>query len=93
MYALEVADKASRKVFVHILENRPVDLLIRNAGVYGSSQAPLGTTPEDKWKEVLLTLQALAVLSIGSEKNYPGSAEGSLHLIHFRNLPLMLGFY
>lgn len=51
--ALDVADADSRSGFAAELSDRPIDLLIHNAGIYGTKGLTVGELPEEEWLEVL----------------------------------------
>lgn len=51
---LDIADESSIAAFVKVVSTEPVDVLINNAGIYGPSEARLGTLRTDDWAEVML---------------------------------------
>lgn len=53
IFQLDVADAASRAAFIDELGDRPIDLLIHNAGIYGTKGLAPGQLPEDEWLDVL----------------------------------------
>ena len=52
LQALDVTEDASIAQFCDLLGDRPLDLLINNAGIYGTSDA-LGHLSRQRWREVL----------------------------------------
>ncbi len=52
-HALDVTDAAQRAALARVLAGAPIDVLINNAGVYGSDAANrFGSTDEAEWLEV-----------------------------------------
>jgi len=55
VYELEAKDQQSIETLTAMLEGRPIDVLINNAGYLGPRETPFGETPMTLWHEVLLT--------------------------------------
>jgi len=53
MHTLDVSSDDSIVDFVRDLAGQPVDLLINNAGVYGTGSSDLGCLTREAWREVL----------------------------------------
>lgn len=77
IHELDVADAQSISSFGSQLGDRPVDVLINNAGVYGPREAGFGKLDEADWQQVLqvnsvapllLTQKLMASLRAGSDK-------------------------
>jgi len=53
LHQLDVSKEDSRKEFVDALNQRPLDSVIYNAGIYGPHGLSLGELPEHEWQKVL----------------------------------------
>jgi len=53
LYSLDVSSDNSIADFIRDLAGQPVDLLINNAGVYGTGGSDLGSLSRETWREVL----------------------------------------
>lgn len=51
--ALDVADAAATRLVAGALKKRPIDLLIANAGLYGTRDQGLGDLDDAEWGEVM----------------------------------------
>jgi NAD(P)-dependent dehydrogenase (short-subunit alcohol dehydrogenase family) len=49
IYRLDVTNSEHIKALVTFIGDRPIDILLNNAGIYGQRDASLGNTDEDKW--------------------------------------------
>ena len=67
LYALDVTDHAQIKKLSQTLANKPIDLLINNAGVYpGSKDSSFGQTDYDAWAHAFL-VNTMAPLKMAEE--------------------------
>ena len=63
LHALDVADWKAVAALARGLKGEPLDVLLNNAGIYGSRTEPLGKVDADSWIEVLRT-NAIAPLKM-----------------------------
>jgi NAD(P)-dependent dehydrogenase (short-subunit alcohol dehydrogenase family) len=67
LYALDVTDHGQIKKLSQTLANKPIDLLINNAGVYpGSKDSSFGQTDYDAWAHAFL-VNTMAPLKMAEE--------------------------
>lgn len=53
LHSLDVSQEDSRRDFIDALNQRPIDWVIYNAGIYGPHGLELGELPEHEWQKVL----------------------------------------
>ncbi len=53
LHALDVTDYAQMAALSDQLANRPIDILLSNAGIYGSKGAGFGEVDAEEWRQVL----------------------------------------
>jgi NAD(P)-dependent dehydrogenase (short-subunit alcohol dehydrogenase family) len=53
LHALDVTDYAQMAALSDQLANRPIDILLSNAGIYGSKGAGFGEVDTEEWRQVL----------------------------------------
>jgi len=53
LHALDVTDYAQMATLSDQLANRPIDILLSNAGIYGSKGASFGEIEAEEWRQVL----------------------------------------
>ncbi|QUN04438.1 SDR family oxidoreductase [Shewanella yunxiaonensis] len=63
VYQLDVTDYDALSDLAHELSDRPIDLLINNAGYYGPNAVLLGDIPVDEWRKVM-EINAIAPIKV-----------------------------
>ncbi len=63
IHGLDVTNSEHIKALVTSIGDRPIDILLNNAGVYGQRDATLGNTDEDKWLETF-RVNAIAPIKV-----------------------------
>ncbi|MFQ6370982.1 SDR family oxidoreductase [Shewanella sp. YIC-542] len=63
VYQLDVTDYEQLAALAAELRDRPIDLLINNAGYYGPNAVLLGDIPQDEWRKVL-EINAIAPIKV-----------------------------
>jgi len=53
LHALDVTDYAQMATLADQLANRPIDILLSNAGIYGSKGTGFGEVDAEEWRQVL----------------------------------------
>jgi NAD(P)-dependent dehydrogenase (short-subunit alcohol dehydrogenase family) len=70
IFELDVTDEEGVQALALELEDRPLDLLINNAGYYGSAQASFGNINSQEWR-YLFDINTIAPFKL-TEAFYPG---------------------